>query len=508
MDRVLLDGDRIVHIVPIEDEAAPAAGPSIDGYVLPGLVDAHLHPIGYAASLHRPSLKQAADFAEVADILASAAAGQPRGTAVTALRLDDESLAEGRLPDRTLLDRAVPDRPALAVRYCGHVSVANTRALEIAGIGPGTPDPPGGTIDRDGSGAPTGVLRETAADLVSHAVRSLAPPVTHSQIVDATHALASLGLTSAGAIVDIREGCWAGGGSELDALVETGPDIPIRMNTLVIAQTPAALEAAAERLGDAGSRVSFLGVKIFSDGSLGGHTAAMLEAYADRPGRLGTDRLDLGWAAEMSRAAADLGGRVAVHAIGDAANRAVLDFMQQLIGEGIDPALLRIEHASVLAADDIERFGNLGITAVVQPAFLASEHDWLERRVGPIRLRRTYAFRSLLDSGARLAGSSDCPVEPPHPLWGMAAARDRCGVVPEESLSAAEALALFTDGARRAVGEPARGRASGPQDADLTVLDRDPLTATPDELRRAEVRATFVAGRRVALPEGAVAWRA
>lgn len=471
-----------------------------EGHVIPGLVDAHMHPIGYAASLHRPSLKAAVDFDDVADILAASAAGQPPGTAVTALRLDDESLVEGRLPDRRLLDRAVPDRPVLVTRYCGHVSVANTPALEIAGIRPSTPDPSGGTIDRDQDGIPTGVLRETAADIVTRSIRGLAPPVTRGQIVAAFHGLASLGLTSIGGIVDVREGCWAGG-SELDALVDAGPDIPIRVRTLVIAHTPQQLAAAVERLDDAGPRVSFLGLKMFSDGSLGGHTAALLEGYADRPDRRGTDRLDPPRAAAMARTAADLGGRVAVHAIGDAANAAVLDLMEELIESGTDPELLRIEHASVLAPGDAERCGRLGITTVVQPAFLASEAGWLEKRLGGERLQRTYAFRSLLDAGVPLAGSSDCPVEPPHPLWGMAAARDRCGVVPAQSLSAAEALALFTDWGRRAIGE------SPDVPGDVVVLGTDPLTASPEGLRRTEVLATFVDGELVEAPEGTVIWQ-
>ena len=158
------------------------------------------------------------------------------------MRLDDESLAEGRLPDRHLLDRAVPDRPVFVVRYCGHVAVANTMALELAGIGPATPDPPGGIIDRDDRGIPTGILRETATEIVSSALRDLAPPVGTGDLIEAAGALASLGLASVGGIVDVREGCWSGAGSELDALVAAAPGLPIRIGALVIAQTPGELE--------------------------------------------------------------------------------------------------------------------------------------------------------------------------------------------------------------------------------------------------------------------------
>ena len=476
-----------------------------DGVITPGFCDAHLHPIGYAAALTRPSLKDAADFEAVAEAMAAAAAARPDGSAVIGLRLDDESLDEGRLPDRHLLDAAVPNRPALMVRYCGHVSVANTRALELAGIGPDTPDPEGGSIDRDNRGLPTGVLRETAGDLASTAIRSLAPPVTRDDVLGGMTALASLGLTSVGGVVDIHEGCWAGGGSDLDALIEAAAYLPIRVAALVIAHTPEELELAAGRIADAGPRLSFLGLKAFADGSLGGRTAAMHQPYHDGPDQRGTHRLDPEWGYSMSIAALRLGGRVAIHAIGDAANSRVLDVMERLLDDGADPAMLRIEHASVLTPDDITRMARLGVTAAVQPAFLASETSWLENRLGPDRLTRTYAFRSLTDSGVPLAGSSDSPVEPPHPLWGMAAARDRCGLTPTERLTAKEAYDLFTIDSSAAIGET---RLLHPNErADLVVLDKDPIDIEPDGLRAAQVLATFVEGSPVEVPPGTIAWQ-
>ncbi|MDX1690017.1 MAG: amidohydrolase [Acidimicrobiia bacterium] len=504
-DAILVDGGRVAAVGSAEVLATRAD--RIDRHpgavIVPGLRDAHLHPIGHAASLHRPSLKDAASLAEIADVLGEAAARQPADTAVVGMRLDDESLAEGRLPDRHLLDGVAGDRPVVAVRYCGHVSVANTAALEIAGIGPDTPDPPGGTIDRDDGGRPTGVLRETAAEMVSTAVRSLAPPVTASHLVDASMGLASLGLTGLGAMVATSPGCWAGAMSELDALLEAAPDLPLDTAVFVITDTPGGLEEARSRIDAAGGRLRFGGWKAFSDGSLGGHTAAMHEPFTDRD-TTGTDRLDPAWALEMARTALRLDGRVAIHAIGDRANGRVLDLMERLLAEGADPARLRIEHASVLTETDIRRFGRLGITAVVQPAFLVSEADWLGRRLGSQRLGRTYAFRSLLDAGTPLAGSSDSPVEPPHPLWGMAAARDRAGVVPREGLTADEALTMFTAGSAAAIGSEAGLR---PGDAaDLTVLSADPLTTDPAGLRAAVARAVYVGGDAVDVPAHTTAW--
>ena len=243
---------------------------------------------------------------------------------------------------------------------------------------------------------------------------------------------------------------------------------------------------------------------MFSDGSLGGHTAAMHEAFTDAPDRLGIDRLDPEWAASMARTALELGGRVAVHAIGDAANTAVLDLMERLLEEGADAARLRIEHASVLTEHDLERFGRLGITAVVQPAFIASEREWLERRVGAERLTRTYAFRSLLEAGAPIAGSSDSPVEPLDPLAGMAVARDRCGMVPAQGIDPGDALRLFGSWAARSLGATAGFEPGTP--AHLTILDRDPVAASPSELRRTRVCATWVDGEPVAVPARIRTW--
>jgi hypothetical protein len=482
----------------VEEHSFPGAT------IVPGLRDAHLHPVGYAASLSRPILKSAPDFDAVADIVSEAAAGQPPGSAITALRLDDESLAEGRLPTRDLLDRVAPDRPVLLVRYCGHVSVANTAALALAGIGDDTPDPPGGSYDRDGSGRITGVMRETAADPVTAAIRPLAPPITADDLVDALHALASTGLTGVGAMVATDAGCWAGAGSELDALLEAAPRSPIDLGVLVIASDPDDLESAALRLASTPGPVRFLGAKMFSDGSLGGHTAAMHDGFADRPGERGTDRLDPEWARRLAARSLALGGKVAIHAIGDRANGGVLDLMERLVADGADPTDLRVEHASVLTHSDIARFGRLGVTASVQPAFIASETGWLGKRLGPERLARTYPFRSLADAGTPLAGGSDSPVEPPHPLPGMAAARDRCGIVPEEALDAAEALALFTSGAAAAIG--ADGTLAPGTRADLTVLDGDPLTASPRELRSVRPLAVMVGGTAVEWRRGTVAW--
>jgi hypothetical protein len=262
-----------------------------------------------------------------------------------------------------------------------------------------------------------------------------------------------------------------------------------------VAATKALIDAAAERL-------RWLGIKRFGDGSFGGHTAAMHEAYLDVP-TTGTMRLtDLD--REITEASIALGGGAAIHAIGDAACGAVIDMFEELTARGADPARLRIEHASVLTEPDMARLARCGAIAVVQPPFLGSEAGWLGQRLGDERLRRTYAFASLEQAGITLAGSSDSPVEPPDPWAGMALAMDRAGMVIEEQLSAERALAMYTVGAARALGEPDPLAPGSP--ADFIVVDRDPFAVTPDELRESEVIATYVDGHEVLVDRDQPLW--
>lgn len=470
--------------------------------IIPGLIDAHFHPVGYAALLAGLSLKTATDFADLAGRIRAHVAGLGPGQPLDAVRLDDEVLAERRLPTRHDLDAWVADRPVLLHRYCGHIAVANTAALTAAGIGPDTPDPAGGTLDRDHDG-PNGILRETAIGMVATHLAGTRR-VGRGQMVDAMTALAGLGITSLGAIVSVGDGPWATLGNEVEAVATAARDLPIKLRCYVIANTVEDLHTEHDRLDAAGVRATFAGVKRFGDGSLGGHTAAMHEPFADRDDTTGLLRLDPAVDLELARAALDLGGGVAIHAIGDRAVGAALDLCETLIAGGADPRLLRIEHVSVVTRADIQRFARLGVTASVQPAFIGSETGWLADRVGAARLGSTYPFRSLRDAGVMLAGGSDCPVEPPNPWAGMALARDRAGIVPAESLTAEEALALFTTWAAHAIG--AAKPLSPGSAADLVVVDRDPLAVTPNELRETQVIATWVDGEPVSLDPSIADW--
>ena len=487
--------DRIVRVGDHRTLTHP--GVRVENYegafLLPGMRDAHMHPVPYAASLFGVSLEGVTSISMLQDTIRAASADLALDAPFVALRLDDESLVERRLPTRHDLDAAATDRPVLVHRYCGHVAIANSAALRVAGIDRSTPDPSGGSIDRDNTDEPNGILRETAIDMVSTRLDA-SESVSDALLLRALTGLAAMGITSIGAILGLGDGPWASFGDEVAQLVAVADRLPITVHGFVIADNVDGLADAALRMDVGSDRLRWAGYKGFADGSLGGHTAAMHAPFSDRPDETGTMRLDTS-DRELARASLNMGGMVAIHAIGDRANGAVIDLYEELTAEGADPKRLRIEHASVLERSDIDRIARLGTIVSVQPAFLGSEFEWIADRVGADRIVSTYPFASLDYAGVPMGGGSDSPVESPDPWAGMALARDRAGVLKEESLLPDRALALYTDGAATALGEPLPLAPTSP--ADVIVVDRDPVTTTPGELRERVVLVTWVRGARV-----------
>lgn len=403
--------------------------------------DHHLHPFGYAALVNGLELMDAPDLDTVMQRVADHGA-RVEGP-IIGQRLNDEGVRELRLPTAADLDDVVSDRPVLLYRYCGHIAVANRAALDLAGIDADTPDPEGGSFDRDATGSPNGILRETAVTPVSKALEAHTSPPTDLEIISALAGLRRMGIGSITGMISVTDAVWCAVNDEVETLIRLGPDLPVDVDVLLIASTPADLKAAKERLDHADGPIRFVGYKDFIDGSLGGHTAAMYEPYADRPDTRGTERYRHHHMVEMGQTSLELGGAVAIHAIGDRANDLALDVHEELLEGGAEPAKLRVEHASVLTEETTERMANLGVTASVQPAFLASEESWLEKRLGPGRMSRAYPFRSLLEAGVPLLGGSDSPVELPDPRIGITAAVDRHGINADEALTQEQAEALF-----------------------------------------------------------------
>lgn len=408
------------------------------GFIVPGLHDAHLHLGAITASTSGVSLGEAADLGEVSRRIAGRDTGD-----VVAIGFDETGMEPRRLLESSDLDAMISDRAVLVYRVCGHIAMANSAALDRAGISASTPDPPGGSLDRDASGRPSGVLRETAIDLVSAVIDDTSREVTAVDLTLTVERLAALGLTSVTAMVPAGAPAWCGPDDELDRLVaiDGGPAIPI--DAVLISNTVQDLKQHAARL--LGPNVRFAGWKGFADGSLGGHTAALSASYQDRPGVTGTTRYQPDEFLTMADASLEMGGSVCIHAIGDAAVAHVVDLFSDLIAAGAPPQRLRVEHASVLTPDLIDRMAQLGVLASVQPAFVQSDAHWLDDRLGPERARWTYPFRSMLEAGVRLRGGSDAPVENPDPLTGARAAVHRSGWNVEEALEPWQGLALFAE---------------------------------------------------------------
>ncbi len=444
IDRTGLIGRRLEvgeSTVTLADESgrADAGIVRMPGFIVPGLRDAHIHLASISAATTGVTLAGARDLDEVSELLGRHGAGD-----IVAIGFDETEMAGAELLTAAELDSVVGDRAVLVYRVCGHIAMASSAALDRAGVGAATPDPPGGSIDRDRSGRPTGVLRETAIDLVSTTMEDTERGVGDDQLSATITRLLELGLTSVTAMVPAGAPAWCGPDDELDRLLDLGGGHDLGIDAVLISDRVEDLRFHAGRLD--GEALRFGGWKGFADGSLGGHTAALTAPYADQPGNSGTLRQDSDRFRDLAEAAIELDGSVCIHAIGDEAVSSVLDLFSDLVRLGASPERLRVEHASILSPSLIDRMADLGIVASVQPAFVASDARWLERRLGPTRARWAYPFRSMLEAGVRLVGGSDAPVEEPDPLAGARVAVSRAGWSVEESLGPDEALALYADG--------------------------------------------------------------
>ena len=471
--------------------------------VVPGLIDSHTHMAMGGFNLLALDLRHTKDEAEFKRRLGEYAKTRPPGAWLTDGAWDHEQWIPPRLPTRALLDPATGDRPACLSRQDGHMMVCNSLALKLAGITRDTPDPPGGVIVRDASGEPTGVLKDAAKD----AVWAVRPARTPAELAEALSAAmkeaARVGVTS---VQDLP-----GEPGDLDAwerLREAGA-MTVRVNYRPsLSQGAKARDRRDSRKNDEWLRVG--GVKGFADGSLGSTTALFFEPYTDDPktsGVYAAEAIPLSKMEERVAAADRAGLQVEIHAIGDRANAEILDLYERVEkANGPKDRRFRIEHAQHLRAADIPRFAKLGVIASMQPYHAIDDGRWAQKRIGPLRCKGTYAFRSLLDAKARLAFGSDWDVAPLSPMAGVYAAVTRRtidgknpnGWYPEQKISVGEALRAYTSGAAYAAFEEREKGALEPGKlADFVVLSADPFEAAPEEIEKIGVEQTVVGGRTV-----------
>src|SRR5216117_3622873 len=451
------------------------------GLVIPGLADGHTHFIGGGFQLASVDLRNAATPQEFIRRLREYARTLKPGEWITGGDWDHTLWPGQPLPRHEWIDSVTPSNPVFVSRLDGHEALANAAAMKVAGITKDTPTPAGGEILRDPkTGEPIGIFKDSA----------LARALAHA---------ASLGITA----IAHMAASWA----DLAAYrrLEKAGRLTMRVALYLPLEQWRAVADTVRRAGPGDDWVRIAGLKGFADGSAGARTAAFFQPYADSTGYAGLLQHPPQDLATWIGNADSAGLQVAVHAIGDRANALILSIYDSVTkAHGPRDRRFRVEHAQHLRPQDIPLFGTLGVIASVQPYHAIDDGRWVEQRIGPVRIRTTYPFRTLLDTGAKLAFGSDWTVAPLDPILGVYAAvtrrtldgRNPSGWVPEQKISVGEALRAYTAGnAYSTFDEGKRGTLAPGADADVVVLDRNLFTIPPDSLDRARVRYTIVGGR-------------
>ena len=514
-EAIAILGNRIVAVGSTKEirKLAGSGTRTIDAkkrLVLPGFNDAHTHFLSGGFQLASVDLRDADTPQEFASRIRTFAANVPKGRWITGGDWDHERWPDAKLPTKDLIDSFTADQPVFVSRLDGHMALANSLALRLAGVTRQTLDPPGGVIVRDKNGEPTGVLKDAAMSFVWR----VKPPESFDEKMAAARAAtnhaARLGVTS---IQDMSAGADVG---VYQALLDRG-----ELKTRIYAVAPL---PAWERLAQTGVRAHFGsemlrvgGLKGFSDGSLGSTTALFYEPYRDEPATSGiaTDEMYPEGAMLKRVVGADRAGlQIMIHAIGDRANDLILGIYEEVEREnGPRDRRFRIEHAQHLRAQDIPRFARDRVIASMQPYHAIDDGRWAEKRIGKERAKTTYAFRSWLDAGATLAFGTDWTVAPLDPMLTIYAAvtrgtldgKNSKGWVPEQKISVEETVRAYTLGSAYAeFQENVKGSITPGKLADLVILSRDIFKIDPKEIEKVKVELTMLDGRVVYEQNGSI----
>lgn len=469
---------------------------------LPGFIDDHTHFIESGFHLLSVDLRNAATPEEFARRIATHATTLPSGRWVTGGDWDHERWPGGPLPTKELIDPYTRNTPVFVTRLDGHMGLANSAALRMAGVTKESKDPPGGTIVRDArTGEPTGILKDNAQSLVYRVIPSSTEAEREEALKASLSEAARFGVTS---IQDITP--W----EDYEAygrFRDSG-----RLTVRVYARTPMnQWKRQVEVISKHGKGDDWLklgGLKAFMDGSLGSTTALFFEPFSDAPNTSGLmvdDNIPEGKLKQNIKDADKAGLQCSIHAIGDKANKILLDYFEEVAREnGPRDRRFRIEHAQHLLPGDIRRFAKLGVIASMQPYHAIDDGRWAEKRIGPRRIKTTYAFRSLLDAGAMLTFGSDWFVAPLSPILGIHAAvtrqtidgRNPGGWVPEQKVTVEEAVRAYTISCAYAeFAETNKGTLEVGRLADVVVLSQDIFRIDPNEIQKTGVVYTIVGGK-------------
>jgi predicted amidohydrolase YtcJ len=496
------DGDVIVAVGSNEDigkligdETEVLSSPG--GMLVPGFIDTHVHFIDGGTGLASVQLRDAVTPEEFTQRIGHFAAELDEGDWVLIGTWDHENWG-GELPRRDWIDAVTPHNPVWINRLDGHMALANSLALNIAGVDADSPDVDGGEIVRNPDGSPTGILKDNAMMLVENAVPRPSEALFDRQAAAAMQYVASNGVTT---VHDMAS--W----TSLATYRRAHANNSMITRIYSVVQLPdweqLRDDVAANGRGDDWLRIG--GLKAMMDGSLGSHTAAFLEPFSDAPDQRGLLIFDLDDVRSWVTAADAAGLQVMVHAIGDRAIRDLLDiFLDVSEANGDRDRRFRIEHAQHIHPQDLPRFAAQGVIASMQPYHAIDDGRWADKVIGTERAKTTYAFRSLIGSGAHVAFGSDWYVAPATPIEGIYAAVTRRtlddanpgGWVPEQKITVEQALHAYTyEGAYASFEEDRKGTLKPDMLADFVLLDRDLTVIPPETIRDAKILKTVVGGR-------------
>jgi len=489
------------RILAVGEEALGRVGPKTrriearGGVVIPGLIDSHVHMESLGEVLETFDFRHVRSVEEIVEAVCREASRRTPGEWIQGHSWDQTNWG-GRFPTAEPLSRAVPDHPVYLTRVDGHAAWVNRKAMELAGITAATPDPPGGKILRDAAGNPTGILIDRAQGLVASKIPPPTAEVLRRRLARAARECARLGLTSvhdAGVSAEVL--------AAYRELIARG-ELPIRIYAMIGGEGPLWREYL-KRGPEIGEYLTVRSIKLMADGAMGSRGAAFFEPYADDPGNRGLLLLKREDIERVARQAVERGFQVNTHAIGDRANRMVLEAYAAVLG-GPNDRRFRIEHAQAVAEEDFERFARYSIIASMQATHATSDMRWAEARLGPERIKGAYAWRRFLSLGVPVANGSDFPVEDPNPLWGFYAAitrQDHQGRPPggwfaEQRMTRSEALESWTlRGAYAAFEEDRKGSLAPGKLADFVILSADIMRIPPSEILKTRVVMTVVGGR-------------
>jgi predicted amidohydrolase YtcJ len=509
-EAVAIDGERISRVGRTA-EIKKLAGKKtkvIDlkgAFVLPGFIDSHTHFLEGGFSLSSIQLRDVFSREQFVKRIAEEAQGLPKDEWILHGNWDHEQFSPPELPRREWIDGVSPQNPVFVSRYDEHIALANSLALEIGGITKATKSPDGGEIHKDPeTGEPTGILRDSAMDLVARHIPSPSFEANREAAETALRHAREVGVTS---LNDMADGSsFAASLKVYQKLLKEGT-LTARINLYV----PIDQRDIVERLGletpFGNDWLAIAGLKGFADGGLGASTAYFFEPYTDNPGNFGLLAPQMFPEGIMEKRVLEADGaglQVAIHAIGDRANFIMLGIFEKTAAQnGKRDRRWRIEHAQHLRPEDIKRFAELGVIASVQPFHAIDDGRWAEVKIGKERCRTTYAFKSLLDTGATLALGSDWPVAPLDPLMGIYAAVTRQttdgknpdGWFPEQKIALEEAVKGFTrNGAYAQFTDKHKGSLEAGKLADLVVLDQNLFNIAPAKIKDAKITLTIVGG--------------